>query len=481
MYEPAAIILAAGLGTRMRSRRAKVLHELMGKPLVRHVVSTVRAAGVGRIVVVVGHSAEQVRAALAEDDVQFVDQKEQLGTGHAVVQARPLLADHAGPILVAAGDVPLLRGETVADLLTFHRGEGAAATVLSAVVDDPAGYGRIVRDADGQQLLGIVEHADATEAQRIVREVNTGTYCFAGGKLFEALDRTSPDNAQGEYYLTDVIDVFVGERLPVRARVMDDPQEALGINDRVQLAEAESVLRRRIVRGWQQAGVTITDPDTVYIDAEATLAQDATVLPFTFIRGRSTVATGARIGPHAEVDDSVVEANATVERSVVRSSHVGPDCSVGPFAYLRPGTVLERDARAGAYVELKEARIGAGSRVPHLAYVGDADVGADVNVGAGTITCNYDGANKHVTTIEDGAFIGSNTSLVAPITIGKGAFTGAGSVITRDVQPDALAVARAQQIERAGWAAARRAQQAKQRTEQQGKADENTSPPENGS
>lgn len=456
MSEPAAVVLAAGLGTRMRSRRAKVLHELMGKPLVSHVVTAIRAAGIRRVVVVVGHSAEEVRAALAEDEVEFALQEEQLGTGHAVMQARSLLRDHKGPLLVTAGDVPLLRGETLARLLRYHGDEGAAATVLSARLDDPTGYGRIVRDEAGRAVLGIVEHADATEDQRAITEINSGTYCFRGDGFFDALDGIRSDNAQGEYYLTDVLDVLTGRGDAVRALVMDDPQEAFGVNDRVQLAAAEAVVRRRIVEGWQRAGVTIMDPDTVYIDAEATLEPDSTILPFTFIRGRSVVETGARIGPDAEVENSRIGVGASVTRSVVRDSRIGADCVVGPYAYLRPGTVMERESRAGAFVELKEARIGAGSRVPHLSYVGDADIGEDVNIGAGTITCNYDGFDKHETVVEDGAFVGSNSSLVAPVRIGKGAFTGAGSVITRDVAPDALAVGRAQQMERKGWAAARR-------------------------
>lgn len=472
MAEPAAIILAAGLGTRMRSRRAKVLHELMGKPLVRHVVAAMRGAGIQRVVVVVGHSAEEVKRALEEDDVEFAHQAEQLGTGHAVMQARSLLEGHRGPVVVTAGDVPLLRGRTVAHLLAHHGRTGAAMTVLSAEVDDATGYGRIVRDETGEDVLGIVEHADATAAQRDICEINSGTYCFRGDLLFGALEHTRTDNAQGEYYLTDVLDVLLRQGHPVRADVMADAAEAQGINDRVQLAEAQSTLRRRIVREWQLAGVTVSDPDTVYIDAEASLAQDVTVLPFTFIKGRTTVAAGARIGPHAEVDDSSIGEDAVVDRSIVRGSRLGRDAIVGPFAYLRPGSVLEGDARAGAFVELKEARIGTGSRVPHLSYVGDADIGADVNIGAGTITANYDGVDKHETIVEDGAFVGTNTSLVAPIRIGKGAFTAAGSVITKDVQGDALAIGRARQVEREGWAKDRRAKQAAAAADEQAKDDE---------
>lgn len=465
MSQPAAIILAAGLGTRMRSKRAKVLHELMGRPLVRHVVDAVRAAGVSRIVVVVGHDADAVQKALAADDIRFVHQDRQLGTGHAVMQAEDVLQDHAGPIVVTAGDVPLLRGETIARLISYHKGQQAAATVLSAIVTDATGYGRIVR-GEGETVLGVVEHADATEEQRLILEINSGTYCFAGTLLFDALKQIRPDNAQGEYYLTDVLDVFVQRGDKVRAVRMEDSTEAQGINNRVQLAQAEALLRHRIVEQWQLAGVTISDPATVYIDPEARLEPDVTILPYTFIRGGTYVAADARIGPHADVEDSVVGEGAVIERSVVRGSRVGANCTVGPFAYLRPGTVLEVTAKAGVFVELKEAKIGKGSRVPHLSYVGDAHIGEDVNIGAGVITCNYDGFAKHQTIVDDGAFIGSNTSLVAPVRVGKGAFTGAGSVITRDVSPDALAVERSEQKERPGWAARRRARRADKQTSQ---------------
>lgn len=455
MSRPAAVILAAGLGTRMRSKRAKVLHKLMGKPLVRHVVDTVRDAGVQKIVVVIGYDADAVRATVGDDDVQFVVQDEQLGTGHAVMQARSVLSDHDGPILVTAGDVPLLRSETLARLLAYHGEQQAVATVLSAVLADATGYGRVLR-SEGEEVVGIVEHGDATDEQRHINEINSGTYCFSGPRLFSALDQISPDNVQGEYYLTDVLDVFTGEGLPVRALQMKDSAEAMGINNRVQLAEAESIMRRRIVEQWQLAGVTISDPDTVYIDAAARLDADATVLPFTFIRGSTHVAEDATVGPHADVTDSEIGPGAVIERSVVRESRVGSGCTVGPFAYLRPGTILQTSARAGVFVELKEATIGEGSSVAHLSYVGDAKVGEDVNVGAGVITCNYDGFDKYETVVEDGAFIGSNTSLVAPVRIGKGAFTAAGSVITRDVEADALAVERTEQVERPGWAARRR-------------------------
>lgn len=479
MTQAAAVILAAGQGTRMKSKRPKVLHEIAGRPMLRHVVDTVRRAGVGRIIVVIGHGAADVKAAVADLDLEFVVQAEQLGTGHAVMQAEPLLTDHVGPIVVTCGDVPLLRSQTIATMVEEHERHAAAATVLSAFVDDPDGYGRIVRDAvaaspsaapsaasasttasaspaGAHKLRRIVEHADASAEERTIREINSGTYCFDGRRLFDALRDVVPDNVQREYYLPDAVHVLARDGRFVQAIAADDADEALGINNRVELARAESILRRRIAGQWMAAGVTIVDPNTVYIDADARLAPDVTVLPFTFVKGATYVGEECRIGPHTEVEDSVIERGATVERSVVRGSRIGPDCSVGPFAYLRPGTVLEQKARAGSFVEIKQSRIGPDSKVPHLSYVGDAELGRDVNIGAGTITCNYDGFAKHETIIEDGVHIGSNTNLVAPVRVGKGAFTGAGSTIARDVPADALALERAPERVIEGWAVRRR-------------------------
>jgi len=451
-----AVILAAGQGTRMRSKRAKVLHPLCGRPMLHTVVETVRRAGAGRIIVVVGHQAEEVKAACAGLDVEFVLQPEQLGTGHAVAQTEPLLAHHNGPVLVTYGDTPLFRPQTIAELLERHQQSGAAATVLSAVVEDPTGYGRIVRDSATGRFLRIVEQKDASEAEAAIREINSGTYCFDAPSLFAALREVRPLNAQGEYYLTDVLSVLTRTGKPVQVVVARDAREVLGVNNRLELAQAEAVLRRRIVEEWMLAGVTVVDPDTVYIDPEAVLKEDAVILPFTFIRGRSVIGEDACIGPHAEIEDSEIGAGAVVERAVVRGSRVGPGCTVGPFAYLRPGTVLEAGAKVGTFVEIKKSVVGPGSKVPHLTYLGDATVGRDVNIGAGTITCNYDGFGKHPTFIEDGAFIGSNTNLVAPVRIGAGAYTGAGSTITRDVPPGALALERADQRVFEGWAARKR-------------------------
>lgn len=456
MSEAVAVILAAGQGTRMRSKRPKVLHPLCGRPMLHTVVDNVRRAGFGRVIVVVGHQADEVRAACAGLDLEFVVQEPQLGTGHAVAQAEPLLARYDGPVLVTYGDTPLWRPQTLANLLDHHRKSGAAASVISAVVDRPDGYGRIVRDGATGRFLRVVEQKDATPAEAAIREINSGTYCFDAAKLFEGLRQVQPLNAQGEYYLPDVLTVLGRAGQTVEVLVVPDALEVLGVNNRVELAQAEAVMRQRIVEQWMLAGVTVMDPDTVYIDPQAHLEPDVVIMPFTFIRGASKICEDARIGPHAEIDNSEIGAGAVVERSVVRESRVGPRCTVGPFSFLRPGTVLEAGAKVGAYVEVKQSTIGAGSKVPHLSYVGDATIGKDVNVGAGTITCNYDGQAKHPTFISDGAFIGSNTNLVAPVRIGEGAYTGAGSTITRDVPPGALALERAELRIIEGWAARRR-------------------------
>lgn len=470
MTKPAAIVLAAGQGTRMKSKRPKVLHEVAGRPMVRLVIDAVRRAGVERVIVVIGHGADDVRAAVADMNVEFAVQAQQLGTGHAVVQAQPLLADFDGPVIITCGDVPLLRAETLAALLEKHTETGAAATVLSAIVDDPTGYGRIVRatssgqGSDGgaaeDKLLRIVEHADASEDERQIKEINSGTYCFDGQLLFDALQRIAPDNVQGEYYLPDAVHVLGQDGHFVQAMAAADANEIIGVNTRVELARAEAILRRRIVHEWMLAGVTIVDPETVYIDADVRLSLDVTVLPFTFIRGDTYIGEDCRIGPQTEIEDSVIERGATVERSIVRQSRIGQEAAVGPYAFIRPGTELGERARVGAFVEVKQSRIGPDSKVPHLSYIGDAELGRDVNIGAGTITCNWDGFEKNKTIVEDGARIGSNTNLIAPVRIGSGAFTGAGSSISRDVPPDALALERSEERIVEGWAARRREQAA---------------------
>lgn len=450
-----ALILAAGEGTRMRSRLPKVAHEILGVPMVRYVVEAARESGCEPIVVVTGHGAEAVESLLG--DVLTVRQEEQLGTGHAVQCAEEAFADHAGSLVVLSGDSPLITAGTVRALIEARESAGAAAAVLTAVLDDPAGYGRIVRDPDGR-LARIVEEKDAPADVRALREVNTGFYCFDARALFERIHALDNANAQGEFYLTDVIALFNAEGLPVVAVRAADPSETLGVNNRAQLAEAARVLQRRINLKHMLDGVTMTDPDLVWIGPKVSVGRDVTLEPMTFLLGETSVQDGCLIGPDSRIVDSVVGPDAVVDSSIVIGSCVCEGARVGPRAYLRPGTVVRPGAKVGTSVEVKNSIIGEGSKVPHLSYIGDAEIGAEVNVGAGTITCNYDGRRKHRTVIEDGAFIGSDTMLVAPVRVGAGAVTGAGSAITHDVPAGALAVERTEQRIVEGWAERKRKQ-----------------------
>ena len=451
----------------MRSRSPKVAHPVLGVPMVRLVVAAAREAGCERVVLVTGHHAEKVEE-LVEGET-CVRQEQQLGTGHAVMCAADELADFTGSLVVLAGDTPLMRPETIRALIEARESSGAAASVLTALVEDPTGYGRIVRGPGGQ-LRSIVEQKDLEHGQETITEVNTSTYCFDARLLFSHLQRLGTENAQGEYYLTDMVAVFRAEGLGVEAVAVDDPSETMGINTRVQLAEASRVLQRRINTAHMLSGVTMTDPELVWIGPEATLGRDVVLEPMTFLYGSTTIADGARIGPDSRVIDSEVGEDAVVDSSVVLSSVVGAGASVGPSAYLRPGTVLQAGAKVGTHVEVKNSVVGARSKVPHLSYIGDATIGEDVNVGAGSITCNYDGFRKHKTAIGDGAFIGSDTMLVAPVTVGPGAVTGAGSAISRDVPAGSLAVERSEQRVVEGWAEGRR--RAAQRSEDSDKESE---------
>jgi bifunctional UDP-N-acetylglucosamine pyrophosphorylase/glucosamine-1-phosphate N-acetyltransferase len=452
--QAAAIILAAGEGTRMRSGQPKVAHKILGVPLVRYVVEAVHGAGIQRIVTVVGHRAEMVTP-LVTDTVPVV-QERQLGTGHAVGCAREVLADFAGPLVVLAGDVPLVRAETIRDLVKAFADTGAACTMLTARFRNPQGYGRVVRDADGF-VLSIVEQKDLTGDQLGIEECNVGIYCFDAVALFERIERLAPANVQGEYYLTDVIGLLRDDGLTVAAIEMEDVDEAHGINTRVQLAHVARIMQWRINGDHMLSGVTMTAPDMVWVSPGVTIGRDAVIEPMTVLSGQTTVGEGAVVGPNTRIDSGTVGARATVEQSVVRGARIGEDALVGPNAFLRPGTVLEAGSKVGSFVEVKNSTIGEGSKVPHLSYVGDATVGRDVNIGAGSITCNYDGFAKHPTVIGDNAFIGSDTMLVAPVEIGRGAMTAAGSAITKDVPAGALGVERDEQRNIEGWAERRRA------------------------
>lgn len=449
--ELAAVILAAGKGTRMKSELPKVLHRVCGKPMIAHVLDVVTEAGAGKIITVVGHRGDDV-AAILGDGAKVAIQNEQLGTAHALMQAEPTLQGFSGLVLVVCGDTPLITGPTLSSLIRQHQDTGAAITVCTAIVENPTGYGRVIRGKD-DQVLRIVEQRDASPEELTVREINTGVYCFEARGLFRALSRLKPNNIQGEYYLTDMIDLYVKEGRTVRARVAPDAAEMQGINDRKQLAQAEAILRQRINRRLMEAGVTIMDPGSTFIDDQVRVGKDTVIYPFTIIEGNTEIGVNCFVGPSSRLVNVRVGDGSTVQSSIVLDSKLGPGCQVGPFAYIRPGCTLAGAVKVGDFVELKKAVIGEGSKVPHLSYLGDVHVGCGVNVGAGTITCNYDGKNKYPTRIGDYAFIGSNTNLVAPVEVGARAVIGAGSTITKDVPAGSLGVARGKQKNLAGWAA----------------------------
>ncbi|MDD2497239.1 MAG: bifunctional UDP-N-acetylglucosamine diphosphorylase/glucosamine-1-phosphate N-acetyltransferase GlmU [Desulfitobacteriaceae bacterium] len=445
-----ALILAAGKGTRMKSDLPKVLHKVGGKPMVEHVLDAVRKAGIEKAVTVVGHEADKVKNALG-DKTEYVIQEQQLGTGHAVMAALPAIKESKGTVLIACGDTPLITKDTFDKLLKAHFTSGSVCTILSAKITNPFGYGRIIRNPD-TSVDRIVEQKDALPHELAVDEINTGTYCFDLKWLKEAINKLTVNNAQGEYYLTDTVAFFVSQGLKVNAFIVEDYQETLGINSRVQLAEAEKVLRMRKAIQLMERGVTVVDPQSTFIDAEVEINPDTVIEPFTFIRGKTRIGSRCTIGPFSDISDCQILDNAYVNRSVIIESMVGENCTIGPFAYLRPGTRLVERVKVGDFVEIKNSVIGEGSKVPHLSYVGDAQVGRNVNIGCGTITCNYDGKKKHPTKIDDGAFIGSNTNLVAPAEVGEGAVIGAGSTITKKVPDYALAVGRAKQVNISEWA-----------------------------
>ncbi|MDP9435766.1 MAG: bifunctional UDP-N-acetylglucosamine diphosphorylase/glucosamine-1-phosphate N-acetyltransferase GlmU [Actinomycetota bacterium] len=458
----AVVVLAAGEGTRMKSATTpKVLHELCGRSMLGHVLAANRALEPADLVVVVGHARAQVDEHLAQVDpeARAVVQEPQNGTGHAVRVALDSLGGLEGTVVVVLGDAPLLRAETLQQLVAGHVANGAATTLLSARFDDPTGYGRVVRDESGD-VAAIVEHKDADEQTRAVTEINVGVYAFDAGHLRDALSRLTTANAQGEEYLTDVVALHRAAGLTVAAQVVEDAVETTGVNDRVQLSQARRVLRDRIVERHQRAGVTVIDPQTTWIDVDVRIEPDVTVHPGTQLHGRTILAAGAVVGPDTTLTDTEVGRGARVLRAHCDGAVIGPEATVGPFTYLRPGTRLGRGSKAGAYVEIKASDIGEGSKVPHLSYVGDAVVGERSNIGAATVAVNYDGRDKHRTTVGDDVRIGSDTMLVAPVSVGDGAYTAAGSVITADVPAGALGVGRARQRNIDGWVARKRSPRA---------------------
>ncbi|HET6292631.1 MAG TPA: bifunctional UDP-N-acetylglucosamine diphosphorylase/glucosamine-1-phosphate N-acetyltransferase GlmU [Kribbella sp.] len=458
-HRPAAvIIMAAGQGTRMKSATPKVLHEIGGRSLVEHAVVTARALAPDYLVVVVGTGRELVEAHLAEidPDVRTAVQEQQLGTGDAVRVGLTAAPGISGAVVVTSGDVPLLQAETLHELVAEHDKSGNAVTVLTARVPDPTGYGRII-PGEGGSVAGIVEHKDASPEQRQIDEINAGIYVFDAETLRDGLSRITTDNAQGELYLTDVLAIAKGDGKRVGAYVTEDAMQTEGVNDRVQLATLRAELNRRTLDTHMRAGVTVVDPDTTWVDQTVQLEQDVTLLPNTQLHGATTVASGATIGPDTTLTDVQVGEGATIIRCHGSGSVIGANASVGPFAYLRPGTALGANAKIGTFVETKNTSIADGAKVPHLTYAGDATIGEGANIGAGTIFANYDGVNKWPTTIGRHSFVGSNTVIVAPRTVADGAYIAAGTALTEDVEPGEIAVARGKQRNIAGWVARKRA------------------------
>ncbi|WP_059105310.1 bifunctional UDP-N-acetylglucosamine diphosphorylase/glucosamine-1-phosphate N-acetyltransferase GlmU [Shouchella shacheensis] len=444
-----AVILAAGQGTRMKSKLYKVLHQVCGKPMVQHVVDQVQNVGFDETTVVVGHGAEQVKDTL-RGEVTFSVQDEQLGTGHAVRCAEDALTGKKGVTVVLCGDTPLLTAKSIEKLIKTHEAAGAKASVLTAVAPDPTGYGRVMRNEAGH-VQKIVEHKDASEEERLVSEINTGTYCFDNEQLFAALAEVTNDNVQGEYYLPDVIEILQQQGQTIAAYQTESFDETLGINDRVALSSAEAVMQARINEYWMREGVTLIDRKTTYISAEARIGRDVVVHPNVTIKGPSLIGEDCEIGAGSEIVNSTLGSLVHVRQSLVVDSEVGSGVAIGPFAHLRPNTKLEDDVRVGNFVELKKSTIGKASKVSHLSYIGDADIGSDVNVGCGVVTVNYDGRNKFKTTVEKEAFIGSGSNLIAPVQIGERAFVAAGSTITDDVPGEALSIARARQVNKENY------------------------------
>ena len=453
----AVVILAAGEGTRMKSDTPKVLHELCGRSLVGHVLAAAGTLEPAHLVVVVGHQRERVAAHVTGMDARVVTavQDQQLGTGHAVRCALAELPQLDGAVVVLNGDTPLLTPETLRALVDGHLDAGNAATVLTASVPDPAGLGRIVRSADGG-VQRIVEHRDASAEQLMIAEINSGMYAFDAKHLTAVLDRLTTDNDQGQEYLTDVVELLVKDGHRATAMVAPDHRETLGCNDRVELAGLRALLRDRLVTAAMRGGATVVDPTTVWLDVDVQIGRDVLVYPNVQLRGATVIEDGAEVGPDSTLIDTRVGAGASVVRAHAQGAEIGPDASVGPFAYLRPGTVLGRKSKVGTYVETKNAKIGDGSKVPHLTYVGDATIGEQSNIGAASVFVNYDGVNKHHTTIGSHCRTGSDNMFVAPVNVGDGAYTAAGSVITEDVPPGAMAVARARQRNVEGWVERRR-------------------------
>jgi len=452
MGSMAAIILAAGKGTRMKSDLVKVMHPLGERPMLSWPVRVAKGVGAARIALVVGHQADRVREYYADDEaVVFAEQGEQLGTGHAVACARDVLAGFRGTVLILCGDVPLIRGETLEAMLASHEKRGAAVSVLTTYLENPYGYGRVVK-REGGRIVRIVEEKDANDEERDITEINSGIYCVEADFLFRAVARLRNDNAQGEYYLTDIIAEAAAENLLCLAHPCGDANEVMGVNDRVQLSVAAAELRRRINVELMLSGVTMIDPAATYVDAGVTVGRDTVIYPNVHIAGETTIGNGCLLEPGVIIRDCRIGKGVTIKAgSVLTESIVGDDAAIGPMAHLRPGSNLGAHVKIGNFVETKKIVMGDGSKASHLTYLGDAEIGSEVNIGCGTITCNYDGVRKHRTVIGDNVFVGSDVQFVAPVTVGSGSLIAAGTTVTRDVPADSLAIARTPQVNKEGW------------------------------
>lgn len=438
-----AIVLAAGKGTRMKSNLYKVLHPVCGLTMVEHVIRAVQTSNVDRIVTIIGHGAEQVQAVLGER-TQYALQAEQFGTGHAVLQAKDLLANQSGSTLVVCGDTPLLTQKTLAQLFEQHEQAQAKATILTAKVEDPTGYGRVIRDKAGN-VSKIVEHKDATLEELTVTEINTGTYVFDNQSLFSALERVTNDNAQGEYYLPDVIELLQVAGEMISAYVMEDSTEALGVNDRVALAQASDIMNQRINEQHMRNGVTLVRPETIYIEADVTIGEDTIVEPGVLLKGQTSIGANSFIGANSEIVDSQIADGVQVTQSVIEHSSIQTGTTIGPFAHLRPNSHLGENIHIGNFVEVKNSRVDNDTKAGHLTYIGDSDLGKGINIGCGTIFVNYDGKHKHRSTVGDNAFIGCNANIVSPVHIGERSFIAAGTTVTQDVPNESLTISRVKQ------------------------------------
>jgi bifunctional UDP-N-acetylglucosamine pyrophosphorylase / glucosamine-1-phosphate N-acetyltransferase len=447
MYK-CAVILAAGEGKRMKSDIPKVLHKVCGKEMVNHVIDTMRTAGIENVNVIVGKAAEKVKEGTKEKGVSYSLQEKQLGTGHAVKCAGDFLSGKKGMVAIFTGDAPLVKEDTVKRLMQFHEDNNYSAVVLTSLINDPKGYGRIIRD--NNEVSKIVEHKDCNEEELKVKEINAGMYCFDIDSLLQALDMLNNNNAQGEYYLTDVIGILKSESKKVGAMIVDF-EETLGVNSRVELAQAENIMRKRINRMHMENGVTLIDPQNTYIDSSVTIEPDTIIYPGNVLQGSTIIKTGCILYPNNRIEDSTIDMDVTIQSSVILESFVGEGTTVGPYAYIRPETNIGKHARIGDFVEIKKSSIGDNTKISHLTYIGDAEVGKNCNFGCGTVVVNYDGKKKHKTIIGDNAFIGCNTNLVAPVQVKDNAYTAAGSTITSEVPAGSLAIARARQVNIEGW------------------------------